>query len=70
MWIDTLVNSILPYKGYIMMGIAWFTHVYCPHVIKVYPYLVENGGIFGIVRRFFFGKPKVKGALINEQLPE
>ena len=53
----TIIDSILPYKGYIAMAAAWFAHVYIPHLIRVYPTIVANGGVWGIVKAFFVGKP-------------
>ena len=56
-WLNHIITDLLPYKGYIVMGFAWFAHVYIPHIIRIYPWVSANGGVFGITKAFFVGKP-------------
>jgi len=55
MWISNIIDAILPYKGYIALAIGWIAHIYIPHLIRVYPFVSMNGGVFGLVCNFFFG---------------
>jgi hypothetical protein len=55
--IKGIVELILQYKGYIVLASGWFIHVYYPYILQIYPFVVQNGGLIGLVKKFFFGNP-------------
>ena len=68
-FINDTIQAILPYKGYIAVATAWLAHVYIPHLIRIYPYVTENGGVLGIVKAFLVGK-SVKPVVPPTQPPQ
>ena len=64
--IASIIDSVVQYKGYIALAAGWIAHVYIPHLVQVYPYISANGGVFGIVRSFLFGRSQPSTTSNNE----
>lgn len=35
---------------------GWMVHVFWPDIKSAYPYLRDNGGVFGVIKTFFKGQ--------------
>jgi len=49
---------------------AWLVreaHVVWPYLVQSYPYASQNGGVFGVIKRYFFGlsSPKAKSSAVE-----
>ena len=53
--LDQLLTTAQNHGGTVI--VAWLvreSHVLWPNIVKIYPYVTANGGIFQIVKRFFY----------------
>lgn len=53
--IQSIIDSLAPYKGEILIGVGWFVHVFWPKIVSVYPWLKNNGGVLGVIKTFVLG---------------
>jgi hypothetical protein len=66
--INELVTVVESHKAAFAIAGAWLVHaahLVWPRLVSIYPYVRENGGVFGIAREFFVGKPQPQPAAPN-----
>ena len=64
--IDTIIQFIEAHKAADSVAVAWIVRetplVYGwlrDNIVKIYPYVRDNGGVFGVTKTFFWGNKHV-----------
>jgi hypothetical protein len=55
-----LITWLRSHEAFCVTAAAWATreaHVWWPRIVQIYPYCRDNGGVFGIIGKFFKGQP-------------
>jgi len=56
--IKDLENFVAAHSATLAVAGGWIIHVFLPDIKAAFPYLKNNGGVFGVVKAFFCGADK------------